>query len=136
MDKKTTDLIRGYLERSKEKFKSAKDLFAAKDWSDCVSRAYYCAFHSAQAVLLSEGLQASTHRGVLNLFGMYFVNKGKLDKRFAKILKNLKDDRENGDYEVFSVIDKETAQEALKEAAEFLSGAQEYLKRYILGNNK
>ena len=33
-----------------------------------------------------------------------------------------------GDYEVFSYIDKETAEQALKEAREFLSEARNYLK--------
>ena len=131
MDRETTDLIQGYLTRAKEKLKSAKDLFKARDWSDCVSRAYYCAFHSVQALLLSEGLQAISHQGALNLFGMYFVKSGKFDKRFAKILKNLKDDRENGDYEVFSVIDQETAEETLKEAEEFLKAVQQYLEKYL-----
>jgi hypothetical protein len=59
------------------------------------------------------------------------VNKGKFDRKFAKILKNLKDNRENGDYEVFSVIDKEIAEETLEEAMEFLEGAEAYLRRYI-----
>ena len=131
MDRETIDLIQGYLTRAKEKLKSAKDLFLAEDWSDCVSRAYYCAFHCVQALLLSEGLQATSHQGALNLFGMYFVKNGKFDKRFAKILKNLKDDRENGDYEVFSVIDQETAEETLKEAEEFSKAIRHYLEKYL-----
>lgn len=101
MDKKAGDLIAAYLDRAREKLKSARDLFAAQDWGDCVSRAYYCAFHAAQAVLLSEGLSADTHQGILNLFGLYFVRNNKFDKRFAKMLHNLKDDRENGDYDLF-----------------------------------
>ena len=133
MDKETAVLIEGYLSRAKEKLKSAKDLFAAQDWSDCVSRAYYCAFHSAQALLLSEGLQASTHQGVLNLFGMYFIKSGKLDKKFARMLKNLKDDRENGDYEVFSTIDEEIAEQTIGEAKEFLKAARQHLKKYTNG---
>ena len=135
MDRKTLALIKGYLERAKEKLKSANDLLKADDWSDCASRAYYCAFHATQALLLSEGLSATTHQGILNLFGLYFVKTGKFDRRFAKILNNLKDDRENGDYEVFSVIDAEIAEESVDEAEEFLKGIEQYLERYLKKNS-
>lgn len=131
MDRETIDLMRGYLSRAEEKLKSAKDLFEAEDWSDCVSRAYYCAFHSVQALFLSEGMQASSHQGAVNLFGMYFVKSGKFDKRFVKILKNLKDDRESGDYEVFSAIDEEVARKAANETGEFLNEAKRYLEKYL-----
>jgi len=131
MDKKTIDLIKMCLERAREKLKSANDLLKAGDWSDCVSRAYYCVFHTTQAILSSEGLSANTHQGLLNLFGLYFVKTGKFDKKFAKIIHNLKDDRENGDYEIYSVIDAEVAEVAVKEAEQFLKEAERYLKKYL-----
>lgn len=131
MDKGTASLIKGYIEKAQEKLKSAKDLFENSDWNDCVSRAYYCVFHTTQAILLTEGLSADTHRGLLNLFGLHFIKTGKLNKKFGKILSNLKDNRENGDYEVFSVVDKEIAERSIKEAEEFLQEAQQFLKEYL-----
>ena len=70
---------------------------------------------------------------MLNLFGMYFIKSGKLDKKFARMLKNLKDDRENGDYEVFSTIDEEIAEQTIGEAKEFLKAARQHLKKYTNG---
>ncbi len=46
-----------------------------------------------------------------------------------KNLANLKDEREAGDYEIFSYTDKETAESAIKEAEEFLAETKAYLKR-------
>lgn len=129
MDKETKSLIEGYLERAKEKLKSAEDLLNLEDYNDAVSRAYYCAFHAAQSVLLTEGLEAQTHRGLVNLFGLYFIKTGKFDKKFGKILSNLKDDRENGDYEVFSCIDEEVARESVKEAKEFLGEIEKFIEK-------
>lgn len=131
MDRKSEELICAYLERAEEKLKSAHDLIEAEDWSDSVSRAYYCAFHAAQALLFSEGLSARTHQGVFNLFGLHLINKGKIDRKFAKILKNLKDDREDGDYEVFTIIDRDIAENAIQEAEEFLKEAKRYLEKYL-----
>lgn len=73
MDRKSEDMIRAFLKRADEKLKSARDLIEAEDWSDSVSRAYYGAFHAAQAILFSDGLSAKTHQGVFNLFGLHFI---------------------------------------------------------------
>ena len=131
MNKETNILIKGYLERAKEKLKSANDLLRLHDYGDAVSRAYYCAFHSAQAILLTESLSAKTHSGLVNLFGLHFVKTGKFDKKFGKMLSNLKDDRENGDYEVYSCIDEDVAKECVKEAKQFFEEANKYLAKYL-----
>ena len=43
----------------------------------------------------------------------------------------MRDDREESDYEVYSVIDQETSQTALREAEEFTRAIQEFLKPYL-----
>jgi len=73
-------------------------------------------------------LTADTHQGVVNLFGLHFVKVGKFPRKFGKFLANLKDDRENSDYEIFSGIDRQTAQQAVSEAREFLTRVRQYLK--------
>ena len=121
-------MIKGYLEKARGKLKIASNLLDDGAYDDTVSRAYYAAFHAATAVLLTEGLSAETHRGLLNLFGLHFVRTGKIEKKYGKYLANLKDDRETGDYEAFSAIDKDTAEMAVREAAEFLKAMEHYLK--------
>jgi hypothetical protein len=131
LDKKTVSLLKAYLEKSEKKLQVAQTLLKNRDYDDAVSRAYYCAFHAAQAVLLTEGLTANTHQGVVNLFGLHFVKTGKLDTKFGKFLANLKDDRENGDYEIYSAIDQETANQAVREAKQFLQAAKKFLSPYF-----
>jgi uncharacterized protein (UPF0332 family) len=128
LDKKTAILIQAFIEKSKDKLKTAKELLADGNYDDSVSRAYYAAFHAASAVLLTEGLSAETHRGLLNLFGLHFIKTGKFDKKMGRYLSNLKDDRETGDYEAFSTIDKPVATKALNEAVAFVNGCEQYLK--------
>jgi len=131
LDKKTSSLLKGYMQKASEKLRAAETLFKAQEYDDAVSRAYYSAYHAAQAVLLTEELAASTHRGLVNLFGLHFVKTGKFDKKFGKFLANLKDDRERSDYEIYSTIDKEEALQAIKEAQQFSSEVRSYLKKYI-----
>lgn len=129
MEPATKELIKGYIEKADKKLEVAKRLLKTEDYEDAVSRAYYAVYHATQALLLSEGERAETHKGVVTLFGLLFVKTGKFKKNLGKYLANLKDDRESGDYEVFSYIDKETAETALAEATEFLKESKEYLTK-------
>jgi len=122
------ELLKGYIEKAQKKLAVADKLLQSGDYDDAVSRAYYAAFHAAQALLLSEGEKAETHKGVVTLFGLFFVKTEKFSKKFGKFLANLKDDRESGDYEVFSYIDRESAEVALSEAREFVRESEAYLK--------
>ena len=133
MDKRTTSLLQGSLDKSKEKLRVAEQLLASSAYDDAVSRAYYCAFHAAQAALMIEGLTATTHQGLVNLFGLHLVKSGKLSKELGKFLANLKDDRETSDYEIYSPIDRETAEEAVKEAKIFLAAIETYVKPWLQG---
>lgn len=129
MHEATKALIEGYIQKADKKLEVACRLFKSGDYEDAISRAYYCAFHSAQALLLTEGQHADTHRGVITLFGFLFVKTGRFPKHLGKYLTNLKDDRETADYEAYTYIDEETAENALKEAEEFLVQTKRYLLR-------
>jgi uncharacterized protein (UPF0332 family) len=117
------------MEKADKKLKAARRLLETGDYEDAVSRAYYAVYHAAQSLLLSEGEKAETHKGVVTLFGLLFVKTGKFKKNLGKYLANLKDDRESSDYEVFSYIDKETAETAVMEAEEFIRESKRYLRK-------
>ena len=127
------EILNGYIEAAKEKLDSAEILFKHKKYDDAVSRAYYAVFHCAQALLLSIGVKAESHSGVRQLFGLHFIKNGEFSKKYGKYLKNLKDDRENGDYGIFSILEKDDAQKGIKEAEEFVAETLRYLKenKYI-----
>ncbi len=116
------------MQKAEKKFNVAGKLLQSGDYEDAVSRAYYAVYHAVQALLLTEGEKAESHKGAVTLFGLLFVKTGKFERNLGKYLANLKDDRESGDYEVLSYIDKETAETAISEATEFLKAAKLYLK--------
>ena len=60
-----------------EKFLDTTDhALNAGDYDSCVSRCYYAMFFMAEAVLLTKGLRASSHKGVISLFGEHFAKTG------------------------------------------------------------
>ncbi len=128
MDLATKELIKGYIEKAEKKVKVAEKLLNSGDYEDAISRAYYAVYHASQALLLSVGQRAETHKGLVTLFSLLFVKTGKFKKDLGRYLANLKDDRESSDYEVFSYIDSETAEKGIKEAKEFLKETKKYLR--------
>lgn len=106
MDKIQQELLQGYLAKARDKLMVARELLSKAHWDDAVSRAYYAAFHAAQAALLTEGQRGESHRGVVTLFGLLLVKPGKFEKKWGKFLANLKDDRETGDYDALSYADR------------------------------
>lgn len=131
MDRVQAELVRSYLAKADEKARVARELYAKGHWDDAISRAYYAAFHAAQAALLTEGQKADTHRGLVTLFGLLLVKTGKFEKRWGRFLSNLKDDRETGDYEAVSYLDEAVARRAVDEAEAFVAAVRHYVATLI-----
>ena len=132
MDRKTQEEIRGLMDKARGKLAAAEDwLSQEKYFDDIASRCYYAAFHAAQAMLAAEGLEAITHQSVVSLFGLHFAKTGMVNPRLGRYLNNLKDDRESGDYDVYSGIERQDAEKAVREAREFIAEAEQYLMPYL-----
>ena len=129
MDRALQETIQGLMEKARVKLAAAEDWLAqGKYFDEIVSRCYYAAFHAAQAMLATEGLTANTHQGIVSLFGLHFAKTGKVNPRLGRYLNNLKDDRESGDYDVYSGLDRSDAENAVRETREFLAEAERYLQ--------
>jgi uncharacterized protein (UPF0332 family) len=130
VEPKIKELIIAQINKSKEKVEAAKTLLKDGFVDDAISRAYYSMFHAASAVLLSEGITVDSHSALKNMFGLRFTKTGKIDKKFGRWLNRLKDERENGDYDIFTSFDDEDAKVDIEEAERFL----EEMKRYLTQN--
>jgi uncharacterized protein (UPF0332 family) len=87
MEPKTSDLIIVQIEKGKEKLGAAKALLREGFIDDAISRAYYCMFHAASAVLLAEGITVDSHSALKTMFGLHFIKTGKIDKKYGRWLK-------------------------------------------------
>jgi uncharacterized protein (UPF0332 family) len=132
LDKASQELLRALLDKARGKLSAAEDWLAQEKYFDEIaSRCYYAAFHAAQAMLMSEGLTADTHQGVVSLFGLHFAKTGRVNPKLGRYLNNLKDDRESGDYDLYSGIDRAVAENAVREAREFLTEVERYLQPFL-----
>ncbi len=93
--------IKKHIELAKKRIHSAEILRNEKEYRDAVSRAYYAFFDAASALLLTEGLVAKTHAGLITLFSLHFIKKGRIKSKFATFFKRAKEAREEADYEIY-----------------------------------
>lgn len=66
-----------------------EDMIATEHWNLAVQRMYYACFYMASALLLSAGLKAQTHNGVVGQLGLNYVSKGLLTKDEGRLYSRL-----------------------------------------------
>jgi len=123
------EIVRIQLNKASQKIKAAKRLLEEGFLDDAISRAYYAVYHAASAALFKEGILAKTHQAVKTMFGLHLIKSGKIDKKYGRWLSQLKDERENGDYDIYVNFNKEDAQQAIKEAEGFVEEIEKFLKQ-------
>lgn len=120
--------IKKHIELSRRRIHSAELLFRGKEYRDAVSRAYYAFFDAASALLLTKGLAAKTHSGLLSLFGLHFVKKEKIAPKFARLFRKAKEAREEADYEIYKEFSKDETKRIIQTAKEFIEEVEKTLK--------
>lgn len=90
----------------------------------CVSRAYYAAFHWALALLMLKGLEPRTHRGVIQLLHLHYVESEVLSAEAAASLGQLETYRELSDYNARASFDSERAHAEIAQAKSFVDACR------------
>ena len=88
-------------EKAYNTLKEAEDMIDTKHWNLAFQRLYYACFYMASALLMSRGINARTHNGVVGQLGQNFVSKGFLTKDEGRLYSRLLQNRITGDYNDF-----------------------------------
>jgi len=93
------------------------------------NRAYYSAFYAVLALFIKSAINVKTskHQGVLSLFDKEFILSGKLEKECSKILHKLFNTRLKADYQDLPTLTDTDADEAVRQAKEFVSAVKKYI---------
>jgi len=113
------------LERAGECLEEVRTLRSrGHPYGAAASRAYYAVFHGARALLVSVGLEARSHRGVIALVGRQFVQTGRLSSDQGRILSRLQRDREDADYLMGALFTDLEAADAIANAEAVLDAVR------------
>ena len=121
--------IKDFIEKAEKFLSTAENALNTGDYDSSVSRCYYAMFFMAEAVLLTKSLTASSHKGVISLFGEHFVKTKILERNLGKSLNDAYDKRLVGDYGVGFTVTEQQANDLLKTARDFVQKLKSYLKK-------
>ena len=100
-------IVNREMEKAERTFEDV--LFCAREskWEAAANRLYYALFHAMSALLIKDGHQVKSHRGVMAMFGEHYVRTEIFSKKDGSLLSDLVIMRDNADYNCFFEADEE-----------------------------
>lgn len=93
------DIVAYRLERARQTLKEAIEIGKLNYWNLAANRLYYAAYYASAALLIHNGIEASSHKGIVRMIGLNFVRNGILKPEDTQLLGKLFTMRQTGDYE-------------------------------------
>lgn len=122
------DLVEYRIQRAKETIEEAELLNENNFWNASINRIYYASFYAVSALLLKNQIDAQTHSGVRQMFGLHFIKNGKIDKEHGKFYSEIFDKRQTGDYDDFIVFTEEEVADLLNNSKKLISEIEKFLR--------
>jgi uncharacterized protein (UPF0332 family) len=119
--------IKKSLDYADESHKAAQVLIKGGFIGFSAAQSYYTMFYLVEALLLSKGLEFSSHSAVIAAYGKEFSKTGLLDPKYHRRLIVAEERREDGHYGASQNISDEDALESFEWAAEFMQVVRIYL---------
>jgi uncharacterized protein (UPF0332 family) len=121
------DQLKIMIQKAHRSLAAATRLIQEGDYDFASSRAYYAAFYSMEAILLSKNLVFSKHGAVIGAFNEHFVKAGFFPKEFSKFISRPFRQRQIGDYEFEISVAKGEAMEDVAHAQTIVQSVASYL---------
>jgi uncharacterized protein (UPF0332 family) len=109
------------IEQAENSLADASLLLTNDRLNAAANRMYYACFYATEALLIQNGIKASTHTGVRQMFGLHYVQKGIVDARWGRFLTRAEQMCEGADYDSFIQYDKQELQSFYNQAAQFVT---------------
>lgn len=114
------ELVNYRLSRAKETLEEAKISIENERYLLAANRIYYASYYAVSALAIKHEFKTSKHAQLLSWFNKNFVKNEIVEKRLGKFYLDAFELRQESDYEDFVVMDKNSVDEKLKLAAEFI----------------
>ena len=122
------EYVRYRIESSRKTFEAAKVLAQNGFWNSAVNRLYYAVFYAVNALLVLNKIQTKSHSATKSQFSLHFVKTGKIEKKYGRLLAELYDWRQKGDYDNIFDYDNESVQPLFRPVEEFIELIENEIK--------
>ena len=122
------DYVNYRMAKSRETILEVETLIENEYWNTAINRMYYACFYAVGALLVKNGVQTNSHRGVRQQFGQLFIRTGKISKELGKHFSDLFEKRHKGDYNDFYDYEEETVNRLFPESKELIRKIDELIE--------
>ncbi len=112
------------LDKARSTIIEAELLISNRMWNAAVNRIYYACFYAVSALLVYHEIKARKHSGVIQMFGLHFINTGLITKEAGKFYSIVFDMRQSGDYTDYFSFDEQEVTGLLAPAKGFIDQIQ------------
>jgi uncharacterized protein (UPF0332 family) len=101
-------------------------------WDNIANRLYYAVFHAVNALLINDGHPVNTHRGVIAMFGNYYIRTGIFASEDGRLYSDLQTMRNNSDYNCSYDATQQEIEPMIEPARLLISKVSNYLNSAAL----
>jgi len=130
MHKNDTDksvLIKHRIQQAKETVTEIEVLVQNRLYKIAVNRIYYGMFYMLLALALKNDFKTSKHLQLLGWFNRNFINTGKIDISFGKMVNDAYENRADSDYGAFVEFSETDVLTMLDDLKLFLNELEKYI---------
>ncbi len=119
------------IESARKTFEAAKVLSENGFWNSAVNRLYYAVFYAVNALLVLNKIQTKSHSATKSQFSLHFVKTGRFDKKHGRLLSELFDWRQKGDYENMFDYNSDLVEPLFEPAVEMIELIEEEINNAL-----
>lgn len=119
-DEERLSLVTNRVSRAFQTWEETKGIIQSGYWYAAANRMYYSCYYITSALLIKNGFNASTHNGVIRLFGQYFVSTGIVKREQGRLFSSIFELRQSGDYDDWKLIEAKDILPLIDDVEEYL----------------
>jgi len=127
-NKDKSNLIKYRLQQAMDTIEVVDILIINKKYPAAVNRIYYGIFYSLLALALKFDFESSKHQQLIGWFNKEFIQTGKVEKNYGRVLRKAYENRTTGDYDTFIEFEKNDVVQLFEEMKQFIVRIEKLLR--------
>ncbi|MBN1181704.1 MAG: HEPN domain-containing protein [Bacteroidales bacterium] len=127
-NKDKSNLIKYRLQQAIDTIEVVDILIINKKYPAAVNRIYYGIFYSLLALALKFDFESSKHQQLIGWFNKEFIQTGKVEKNYGRVLRKAYENRTTGDYDTFIEFEKNDVVQLFEEMKQFIIRIEKLLR--------